>query len=164
MYRKFIGTIAAAAIAITALGTTPVRADEYDRNRAIAALLGLAVVGAIIHKNKRDDRAEHDRVQPHRRTVQPDARPHRRRVQPGVNPRPIPRRVNRRLLPGNCLRSYETRRGTYRGFGQRCMQNNYRFVHDLPNHCLIKLKTRDGRRNAYEARCLRNAGYRLARG
>ena len=177
MHRKFIATIAAAAVTITALGASSARADEDDVTRALAALLGIAVIGAIINDN--DDhvgqqhvyqpRVYHPRPRNHPRVHQPRPRNHPRvhqprpRYQPHVQPRPVPDRVNTRLLPGQCLRSYQTRRGTYRGFGQRCLRNNYRYAHQLPNRCLLSLRTRNGDRNTYEARCLRNAGYRLAR-
>ncbi|MGB3246940.1 MAG: hypothetical protein WBB25_20580 [Sulfitobacter sp.] len=166
MYRKFIGTIAAAAIAITALGAAPARADQDDVSRALAALLGVAVIGAIIHDNKRDDRADQRQ---HRQPVYSPPRHQQPRVynpprQRHVEPRPLPRKVDNRLLPGQCLSTFQTRRGTYRGFGKNCLANNYRFSNNLPNRCLISVKTRRGHGNAYEARCMRDAGYRLARG
>lgn len=165
MYRKFIATIAAASIAITALGTTPARADDDDLARALAAILGVAVIGSII--NDRNDDHVVTRTHRHQPRVHNPRRVHR----PYVQPRPLPRRVERHraapgryLLPGQCFRTFETRRGSYRGFGQRCLRNNFRHAHTLPNRCLLSLRTRNGHRNAYEARCLRNAGYRLARG
>ena len=42
MSRKFIATIVAASVALTAFGAAPVRADE-DFNRALAAILGVAI-------------------------------------------------------------------------------------------------------------------------
>lgn len=158
MNAKFIGLITAASIAITAIGAAPARADEDDVARALAVILGLAVIGSALNDN--DDRVV-TRTHRHRPHVQPNRR--------HVEPRPLPRRIKRdgrpqnRLLPGQCLRTFETRRGTYRGFGQRCLRNNYAHAHRLPNRCLVSLKTRGGNhRNVYEARCLRNTGYRLA--
>ena len=55
MYRKFIATITAASIALTAAGASPVFAGDRDTQRAIAALLGLAAVGIIIADNKKRD-------------------------------------------------------------------------------------------------------------
>jgi len=164
MSRTFIATISAAAIALTAFGAAPSFAQErnYKLERTIAAILGAAVVGKILHdKNTRDRGDRH--VQP----VQPDRSPavtwesHR---PDRIKPRPLPKRVDRRLLPRQCFRSFQTHRGTYRGFGQRCLSNNFRHAHRLPQHCLTRLRTDRGPRRVFEARCLRNAGYRLARG
>lgn len=169
MYRRFIATISAAAIAITAMGTTPAFADDRDAARAIAAILGLAVVGKIIHdNNKRDDRVQHQQPRrkvhdtPRRKTH--EAPRYDNRNQGRLHPRPLPRRVDRKLLPGKCMRSYQTRRGNARMFGRKCLQNNYSFVNNLPRHCLYVFDTVQGNRRGYDARCLRNEGYRLARG
>ena len=166
MYRKFIGTVAAASLAITAFGAAPARADDEDVARALAALLGIAVVGAIINKSQKDDHVV-TRHQPRHVYNPPKPRhvaPRPRNIKPHVQPRPLPDRVNRRLLPGKCLRTFETRRGAVRrGFGNRCLQNNYRFAHRLPAACRITVRSRQGHRTYYKARCLRDQGYRLAR-
>lgn len=160
MYRKFIATISAAAIAITATGATPAFADDRDAARAIAAILGLAVVGKIIHdKNKRKDHAHHHQSPPRKKAHQPP-----RYNQGDLHPRPLPRRVDRKLLPGKCLRSYRTTHGKTRMFGRKCLRNNYNHVRSLPRHCLYVFDTPRGDRRGYEARCLRREGYRLARG
>lgn len=174
MYRRFIATVTAASIAITALGSVPARADERDVARALAAILGIAVVGKIIHDKKKDkERAvarqraapiyETQRVRP--RYVEP------RHVEPShveprhVEPRPLPRHVrNNKLLPKQCFRSYDTRRGPVRMFGRKCLKNNFRHANSLPKHCKVRVNTYNGKRNGYQARCLRDAGYRLARG
>ena len=172
MYRRFIATVAAASIAITALGSVPARAENRDLERALAAILGVAVLGAIIHDNKKDDhvvtqhRPRHTH-NPRPRYQQPRyAKP--RSVKPRLQPKPLPDRVKprhaqRKLLPGHCLRSFATRRGTYQGFARACLVHNYSFTNRLPNRCLTQVRTRQGKRHMFEARCLRNAGYRLAR-
>ncbi len=156
MYRKFIATVSAAAIALTALGSAPAYADDRDTARALAAILGLAVVGAIIHDKNKDKKRKAHRPAP---VYKEHAyKPHR------IKPRPLPQRVNRKLLPQRCFRSVDTRQGTYRMFGQRCLNKHYRHVNSLPQRCHYTFRTYDGKRRGYEARCLRNAGYRLARG
>ena len=164
MYRRFIATVAAASIAITAFGAMPARADNDDAARALAALLGIAIVGKIIHDNKKDKKAHHYEKKhvkknhvPHYN--QPSYKPPR--YQP--KPRPLPRRVDRKLLPGKCFHSYRTGRGKVRMFGRRCLKNNYDFVNRLPRQCLYEFDTPRGNRRGYEARCLRDRGYRLAR-
>lgn len=163
MSRKFIALITAAALGLAAFAPAPAMArdnDNRDLERAIAAILGVAIVGKIIHdKNKRDDRKDRDRKK--RRDV---SKPLDRGWEPHVKPRPLPKRVNTRLLPRQCFRTFSTNRGKYRAFGNRCLQNNFRFADRLPHHCKTRIRTNDGPRRVFEARCLRDAGYRLARG
>ncbi len=74
MHRKFMATIAAVSIAITGFSTAPAQADPDDVGRALAAVLGIAIVGAVIHDKKKDKK--------HVRHVQPAPRykvkPHHR--------------------------------------------------------------------------------------
>ena len=161
MYRKFIATISAAAIALTALGSAPAYADDRDAARALAAILGIAVVGAIIHdRNKDKKRKVHQHAPVYKKHVQKKHvhKPHR------LQPRPLPQRVNRKLLPQRCFRSVQTYQGTFRMFGQRCLNRHYSFANSLPNRCRYVFPTPNGNRKGYDARCLRDAGYRLARG
>ena len=72
--------------------------------------------------------------------------------------------MNNKLLPKQCFQSFDTRRGTIRMFGERCLQRNFRHVKSLPQNCHYKFGTPNGLRSGFEARCLRDAGYRLARG
>ncbi|MCX7558040.1 hypothetical protein OS190_00570 [Sulfitobacter sp. F26204] len=175
MYRKFIATVAAASIALTALGAFPVAAGERDTAKVIAAILGLAVVGKIIHdRNERKEEARHDSKRPIYRTPEYKKPVHRvpeykkpvhqppRYTQP--RPRPLPDRVNRKLLPQQCLRSFETRQGRVRMFANQCLKRNYKFAHRLPQQCSYVFSTPRGDRRGYEARCLRDRGFRLARG
>jgi hypothetical protein len=148
MPRKFISFITAAALTITTLGSTPATAGEHETARALAALLGVAVVGAILHDRHKDKKVRHGAP---RRVHEPP------RYQP-------PKRVDRKLLPQQCFRSYETYNGKVRMFGNRCLKNNYAFAHKLPRRCLYIFDTPKGDRRGYEARCLRREGYRLAHG
>ena len=162
MYRKFIATIAAAAITITGLGALPARADQDDVARALAALVGIAIIGKIISDSKDDDTRRHPTY------PAPVYRP--RRVDPGyvapypVHPRPLPRRVERRELPPQCFRGYDTSQGRFHMFGRECLRQNYRHADRLPRHCAQRIRTYHGIRAGYDARCLRQAGYRLRHG
>lgn len=162
MYRKFIATIAATSITITALSALPARADQEDVARALAALVGIAIIGKIISDSKDDD------VVTRRYPSYPDPvyRPHRpRRVDPApIYPRPLPRRVHRRELPQHCFRSYDTPQGRFHMFGRKCLRKNYHFVNSLPQQCAQRIRTYHGIRNGFSARCLRRAGYRLRHG
>tara|TARA_R110002049_G_scaffold44333_5_gene130041 strand:- start:91967 stop:92476 length:510 start_codon:yes stop_codon:yes gene_type:complete len=169
MYRKVIATIAAASIALTALGSVPAYAGDKDVARALAAILGVAVVGKIIHDKKKDREREEAAARERHIPVYEAPRRHRPYVDPRpaprrVDPKPLPRRVDRKLLPANCFRSFDTRRGKVQMFGQRCLENNYRYADRLPSFCAQRIQTNRGLRHGYDARCLRDAGYRLARG
>ena len=142
------------------MGAAPARADDKDVARALAAILGIAVVGKIIHDKKK---AKERAVTRHDTT--PTYHAPRTYHQPHVQPRPLPRHVrNNKLLPKQCFRSYDTRKGTVRMFGRRCLENNFRHANRLPQHCKVRIKTHAGKRTGFQARCLRDAGYRLARG
>ena len=158
MHRKFIATVAAASILITGFAAAPAHANQEDVGRALAALLGVAIVGAVIHENKKN-RKQRAHVQPApRHNVHKPVQKQRH-----VKPRPLPRRVSEHLLPGRCLRSFETRRGTARIFGERCLERHYSFTHRLPQHCERRIRTDRGPRFGFGARCLRKQGYKLAR-
>ncbi|TMM52417.1 hypothetical protein [Sulfitobacter sabulilitoris] len=161
MHRSFIAAIAALSIIITGLSAAPARADSNDDLlRALAAIAGIAVIGTAI--KKRNDRREEARRRDHvgRGYQYQDTY---RAPPPKLEPRPLPRRAQRDLLPGNCLRSFDTRDGRIRMFGARCLQRNYSYTDRLPQRCFREVRTRDGRRRGYEARCLRDRGYQLAR-
>ncbi len=175
MYRKFIATVTAVSIAITGLSATSAAAGDRERNfaRIAAGVLGVAIVGKIIHdSNKRNDNRGQV-VTRHR--VEPAPVYHAPRVEQRhqVQPRPLPRgyghnqqnaRQNSKLLPQQCFKSYDTRRGQVLMFGSRCLQQNFRHANRLPQHCAQQIRTRQGNRFGYDARCLRGAGYSLARG
>ncbi|MDF1726298.1 MAG: hypothetical protein P1U53_00985 [Sulfitobacter sp.] len=160
MYRRFIATIAAAAVALTALGSAPALANERDNARLLAAILGIAVVGKIIHDKNKDKDRVHQPAPRHK----PQVQHHRPRQNAhGLQPRPLPRGYNRKLLPGNCLQSFDTRQGRVRMFGNRCLQRSYKFANRLPQHCVTRVRTHQGPRRGFEANCLRREGYSLAR-
>lgn len=164
MTRKFIAAIVGAALTITAIGSAPARADE-DLARALAAIVGIAIVGKVISDNRSDDKKK-STVTRNRNTTHHSTRPYYNRSDNWirrVEPRPLPRRVERRLLPGDCLRSFNTRDGRYRIFGKRCLQRNYQHVRSLPRSCEVSFRTGNQKRHGYGARCLHRKGYQLAR-
>lgn len=189
MHRKFIALVAATSIAITALGALPAAAGERDTARAIAAIVGLAVIGKVIHdRNKKKKERRVHTYQPETPVYEYDSRhrhgqanhkhrhgdtyhrhsgkAHRppRYEPPHVQPRPLPRKANRKLLPKSCFRNFDTSRGSVQMFSRRCLKKNYAYVPSLPSRCEYIFSTTKGDRRGYEARCMRDAGYRLARG
>ncbi|MEL6617250.1 MAG: hypothetical protein AAFP16_00125 [Pseudomonadota bacterium] len=151
--KQFIATVAAAAIAVTGISAAPARAGDDDVGRALATILGLAIVGAVI-ADSRNDKAS-----------APVYHGNNYRVYPGhPKPRPLPPRVGRKLLPQDCLYSFKTRGGrTAKVFGQRCLNRSYHHANSLPRACARQIDTRQGRRYGYGAKCLSNHGYKLAR-
>jgi hypothetical protein len=168
---RFVGAVTAAAVTLTTFTAAPAFADDERTARAIAAILGLAVVGKIIHDNNksRDHVTQHvykekPKVKKHK---QHKTKKHRQSGQAGwytqreFPAKPLPRRVSRKTLPQHCLRSFETRRGHIRMLPRRCLERNYSFVHRLPQHCGVRVRTERGPRMGYAARCLRQNGYRF---
>lgn len=147
LHRKFISGIAGLSILLTGLAAAPARADNDDVARALAAFVGLAIIGAAINDARKDDKA--------RPVV---------RHKPYVAPKPLPKRVNRKLLPQRCFRTFSDRRGgRVPAFGYRCLENHYTHARSLPRRCLREAYGQRGLRTVYSASCLRNQGYQLAR-
>ena len=164
MSHKFIATVVAAAVAIATIGNAPARADE-NVARALAAIVGAAVVGAIINHELKDRKKEKV-VKRRKKNPTPEVWDYRRNEDTAirrVEPRPLPARVQRKLLPGNCLRSFETRDGRARVFSKKCLKKNYDYNRSLPQACAVKFRNHNKKRHGYDARCLRRQGYQLAR-
>lgn len=164
MSRRFIATVVIAALTVTAIGNAPARADEA-LGRTLATIFGAAIVGAFINEKLDDDKKNKVVT---RRYSRNDATAWSKKhstdqVIRRVGPRPLPRRVKQKLLPGNCLRSFDTRNGRARVFGKECLEKNYNFTRNLPHACAVKFWTHKKNRQGYDARCLRNQGYLLAR-
>ena len=153
---RVIGAIAALAICITAIGAGSAQADSRNAaGGALAALLGLVVIGAIIQENKEDERRERRRAQ---------AAAQAKKKQNALKARPLPPRVRQSLnLPQSCVRDVRTANGNRaRILGQRCMDRTYRNVRSLPRTCERVLRTDRGVRRGWSARCLRREGYQIA--
>ncbi|MEM9575486.1 MAG: hypothetical protein AAF999_00590 [Pseudomonadota bacterium] len=167
MSHKFIATVVAAAVVIATIGNAPARADE-NMTRALAAIVGAAVVGAIINhelKDRKKEKKEKAAKRRKKKQVAPvrDYSWNDDAVIQRVEPRPLPARVERKLLPGNCLRSFETGEGRARVFGKKCLKKHYDYNRSLPQACAVKFRTDNKKRQGYNARCLRRQGYQLAR-
>jgi hypothetical protein len=127
-------------LALTAITPTAASARISDED-AIAGIIALLFIGAAVHHSRNSN----DRPTP--------------------TPEPAPQPNNWRILPAECLRNIDTRRGnTVRLFTQGCMTNNYRFTHRLPHECHVRVRAENGqRRQGYRARCMRDAGFRTNR-
>lgn len=163
MTRKFIAAVVGAALAITAVGAAPARADQ-DLVRALAAIAGIAIVGKVI-KDKiegNDNRVSRNRYDDRYYDVRPGYHSDRDVIR-RVTPRPLPHNVRRRLLPGECLRSFRAHDRRYRVFGIECLERNYDYTRSLPRACEVRFRAEQKKRRGYDARCLRDRGYQLAR-
>ena len=154
-------TLTAGIAAISLMFVAPAHAQGLDREDVGKLLIGLAaiaVIGAAIEENRDDDS---DRFTP----------VHDSHSWSGINAgswsdlnRQHQQSVSqRRALPRSCLRSVETRFGTQRLFGQRCLERNYAFVSRLPDRCAVRLYTNDGPSSGYDPLCLREQGFRSDR-
>lgn len=146
MSRKFIATIVAAAITVTGISAAPARAADQDD---VAKLLFGAAAIYMISRAVKDDHSRVSSTSPRRPEL--------------VRPRPLPWRAHRfDPIPAQCLKHHETRKGTVRMIGQRCLQKRYRHVSYLPQKCHFKVRTYNGKRAGYKPGCLRKKGFVLA--
>ena len=154
LHQKFISAVVGLSILITASGAAPARADSKDTGRALAAILGLAIVGAVIADSNKDKKRA--------KAVHPQPRV-RSNHDPFVQPRPLPRQVSRKILPQRCLHNFPGRNGSFPAFGRNCLNRHFQHAGHLPRHCYTEVRTNRGARGVYGARCLRQNGYQLAR-
>ena len=166
MHRKFITLILAASMAVTGLSAAPARADAEDAAQVIAGVAAIAILGAAIAKSKDDN----DHVTRNRGHIRHDNR-HRGRGQQWNNrhrgnkhARPLPNRVQRKLLPGSCQITARAGNGQHlRGFGRHCLTRNYGYTNSLPRACETRVRARNGApRTIYRGRCLQQHGYSVA--
>ena len=142
-------TLAAAAIGL-ALAAAPIAtapAQALDDRQAAGIIAGAAILGlgAALAQNGKGN------VQLQVHSGQSDR---------GYGPS---RRHAVRALPGNCLRNFNTRRGTYSVFGQNCLARSGVNLRQLPRRCETDLRVGGRLTGVYEARCLQQNGWRVAR-
>jgi hypothetical protein len=156
---KFIAGVAALSIALTGLAAAPARAGDEDVAKIVGALVGLAILGAVINDNRKGDVVvtqprKHPRAHP-----RPHVQPRRPYADPG--PRPLPRRF---VLPSRCLRTVPLRNGQrVSAFGQGCLNKYYGHANSLPRKCARADRAKNRVIYSYGTRCLQNAGYKLSR-
>ncbi len=144
------------ALSLTLGSAAPSQAQglsEDDIGKILFGLATLAVIGKIV-----DERADDNN---RNRSVEV-TRTHRSINTPQVQRTHRPR-VDRTVLPRDCLRGYETRFGTHRMFSARCLRNNYAFADHLPRGCSVRIFTTDGARRGFDPACLRGQGYTARR-
>ncbi|MEI4195802.1 hypothetical protein [Roseovarius sp. E0-M6] len=170
IHTRFITIISALAIALTGLTAAPARADDKDTAKWIAGIAALAIIGAGIadaNKKKRHRRQQAHEYRNHndgRGTAYGHSDEYSWRKH-NKHARPVPRAVQRKLLPGRCIVRGQTRRGAVRGFGRHCLNRHYGHANSLPQQCAVRARNRNGHysRVIYRQRCLGQFGYQVAR-
>ena len=164
MHHKFIATVAAISILVTGLAAAPARAGQDDFARAMAAFIGLAIVGVAISEDQKSKAA---RVpQAHVQPKQPKKVKKIKKVVPQakiVKPRPVPKRVSKMVLPNRCVRTFNTANGNKRMVMQNCLERHYGHTNRLPQRCERVIRTNKGARSGFAAKCLKRQGYTMAR-
>ncbi len=157
MFKHMIAGIT--ALSLTFATAAPVQANGFDREDVGKLLIGLAAIAALnvaIQNNNRDDRADEP-------TQTVNHRSNRNNSWADLN-RPRQRdNARNRDLPRECLRNVETRFGTQRMFGKRCLERNYARVNRLPDRCAVRVYTSNGPRRGFDPLCLREQGFRSTR-
>ncbi|SLN42491.1 hypothetical protein [Roseisalinus antarcticus] len=192
MFRKLTAYALAGLLATTAALPTGAFADtksDDTRDNQIGALLfgltALAVISHVARNNDDDDDDDDDDRDHEARTThpqppaphqpqagRPDHRPGQgysnRDGRPGNQGRHQggnrPDQADVRALPGECLRTIQTRHnGDLRMFIRHCMSRTYPAAHNLPQSCFVTVRERDGDyRYGWIPRCLRSEGYYIA--
>lgn len=152
---RLTATFAAVAIAATTFSAAPAFADRHNDRaaHAIATVLGIAVVGKIIHDNNKGRSNKHVTVKRPRHDVG-NSRTHSR---------PKDKRVGRATLPRKCFQSFRTRHGQVNMFAHRCLKRSFNAVHRLPSNCKQRVQTHRGKISGFNARCLKRNGFRVSR-
>lgn len=166
---KQFKTLAVSAVTAFGISLTPVpaAADGNDVAKVIGGLAVLGIIATVLDdRNDRNDRVEVGRQGQFRNSNVFNNRSNgvtrtlRRNNRVVFNNRRA--QFKRRALPQRCLRSVDTRRGDRLVYGNRCLNNNFKFASRLPSHCRTTIQTRQGTRWVYGARCLSRDGWRVA--
>ena len=148
----FIKLIIVAATAVSL--SSPVRAGD-DVVNVIAGLLGVVLLGAVI-----SDLANTEPV-----PVHAPVQPHHPKVHRPVDPRPLPKNVQRYVLPERCVVPVKTRKHHSVSFLRpACLKKHYRHAANLPKSCKKRVWSYNegAYRDRFSISCLNTHGYRVA--
>lgn len=144
MSRKFIATILAASLTITAIGAAPARAGNDDLARFLFGATALVIIGNALSDSNG--------------SAAPAPRP---RDHDYVH---VPRVNRAKVLPRQCQRRARTALGhKTKVLGAKCLNRNYTRAHRLPQNCRLPFWTQNGRRPGYLQNCLTQQGYTLSK-
>lgn len=160
MTRKFIATIVAASIAVTAIAAPARAASNDDLFKFIAGATALVIIGKAIDDNNKSRRAPvtHQYHKP-----QNQHKPPRHIGNRGRDDRYDDRQRHARVatMPEACRVQMHGPRGRIDGYGYQCVQRNARFANSIPSACLVSAQTNRGPRHVYSRQCVARNGYRV---
>ena len=174
IHRKFIALIAATSIAVTGLTAAPAQAKD-DTAKIIAGVAALALIGVAISKSNKSRRNRTTRSDYYNDGYRNDGYRDGNIYNDGgyrrdddyyydgrSHNRPLPHRVQRKVLPRSCKVQARTRNGRVPAYSGRCLNNSFRYANALPRQCSFRARTsRHGSRHTvYAKNCLAQHGYR----
>lgn len=154
MARKFIATVLAASIAVTAMGATS--AQAHHKNDDLIKFLGAATTMIIIGNalKNHNSNGHNGKVYIHSPNHKPKGHGHK-------TYKPAPKK--KPSLPAKCVRNAKGKHGnTYKVLGRHCMSNNYKAMNRVPQKCAVQYRSTNGHiRNGFGIQCLKNHGFRF---
>jgi len=182
MFKFLSAPVLAVSIALTGFSTTPVRANNDDFAKVVAGFAALAIIGTAINESQKSKKKSHKKkhvqkkhvkkkkpkvVIHHHRPHKPKNRHHLRghgHHQNYHQPRARHYQPNysSKVVPGRCLKTYNTHRGQRRGFGQNCLARHGIYRSALPRFCKTGVTIRGNNYSIYTQRCLRNEGFQVS--
>ena len=141
--KRMIALTAAAALALTAATATPAAAWGKNEQKALGAIVGLAIIGTILNEASKGNS----------RPAPP----------PTYRPAPPPRWEDRTTwLPGSCLREVRLSSGKRDVVSAQCLHDEG-VTARLPQSCAFEIRTDWGKQKVYGASCLADNGFRVSR-
>ncbi|MGH1423664.1 MAG: hypothetical protein ACRBBU_02970 [Pseudooceanicola sp.] len=163
MARKFIATILASSIAITAF-TAPARAGNNDNLvRFLAGATALVIIGKALEGSGSHSAKPQYKVYGYGTNPKPH-HDHGRKYSHGNKHHGKPHKSSNhdiRRMPESCRLSMRTSSGMITGYGYKCVQKFPRVAGRIPGHCVTAAKSKHGPRFVYTTRCLQRAGYNV---
>lgn len=156
MTKKFMATVLAASIAMSAISAVPAMAKPSNGVRVLQGLAALYIISRVVKDNKTHRQPEATSRGRNRHTTQTPSRSRNHWDKPA---RPQRHSLN---LPNRCLKTFYTRQGETRAYGAHCVNKQAPRL-SLPQQCKRRISTDRGRRNVYGPNCLRQHGYHVAR-
>ncbi|MEO1641093.1 MAG: hypothetical protein AAFU41_17790 [Pseudomonadota bacterium] len=157
MFRPLIAGLIALSLTLTTAAPAQAEMDREEVGKLLFGLAAIAVIGAALdRRDQEEDRQTEVHETPSWSGINSGSwsdlnRQHQQATD------------QRRLLPHRCLTGVETRFGTQRMFGRRCLERHYAFASRLPERCAVQVYTGNGPRRGYDPLCLREQGYRSDR-
>lgn len=167
MFKFLIAPVAAASLALAVTAPPARAADAREIATIVAGLAAVGLIAKAVKDNKDKAAARRDRYAP------AQAEPYDYRLETTRNSRHDGDRHDngrgprygdgwrKSVLPGECVRSVETRRGYRQVVSERCLESQGVRTSRLPNRCDIDADYRGRSYAGYDVSCLRAQGYRF---